>query len=450
MGTISLISEQDIAMEESLPLISPRNPTPTETFFLSNIDQTVAFHVETVFFFDGIPVGKTSEMDIVERVKAAVSVDLLVPYYFMAGRLKLNGEGNRLELVCNNAGVQFCSATSRLRLKELGNLSHPNPSFCHLVLKMDKSNNIMEVPLLTIQVTKFKCGGFSIGFVANHGVLDGRSAAEMFQNLASICRGEGLKTQVLNNDRTCIRARVPPQIKYPHEEYTKLPEMTTSFTCPSNLSPPPSLLGLPHNQSYQLFHFTAQMITALKNKATVKCSSFEALVAHLWQSRSRAVFQDLSATSSVLFAVDIRNKMSPPLPHGFVGNAVVTACASARMVDLKEQPLRFCVQRVKESIENLSDEYVRSVVDWLEVHRGVPCTSNGNFYVSAWWKLPFHELDFGYGRPIYGGPVVKADTDEFVLLLSDGARGGKGEGVNVWISLDQEKMKKFMLHVFDF
>ncbi|XP_058082335.1 acyltransferase GLAUCE-like [Magnolia sinica] len=436
-------------MEESVTLISPKNPIPIETVFLSNIDQTVAFPVETVFFFETL--ASVPKSDIVERVKASVSVFLLVPYYFMAGRLNFNLESNRLELVCNNAGVPFVGATSMLRLKDLGNVSLPNPSFQHLILRTDLFKSLKEIPLFTIQVTRFKCGGFSIGFVINHSILDGKSAAEMFQNLASICRGEGLKTHVLNNDRTCIKARIPPQIKYPHKEYIKLTEITnipSSFTSANQPSPPQSLLNVSHNHNHKLFHFTPEMITTLKNKAMIKCSTFEAMVAHLWKSRTRAVFEDPCGVSSVLFAVDIRSKITPPLPHGFVGNAVVTACASAKVVDLNKESLGFCVEKVKEAIEMVTDEYVKSVVDWLEVYRGVPSTLDGNFYVSAWWKLPFHELDFGYGRPTYGGPVVSG-MNEFVLLLSDGIEVRRGGGVNVWMALEQEKMEKFMMHVFE-
>ncbi|XP_058068781.1 acyltransferase GLAUCE-like [Magnolia sinica] len=172
------------------------------------------------------------------------------------------------------------------------------------------------------------------------------------------------------------------------------------------------------------------------------------MVAHLWKSRTRAVFEDPCGVSSILFVVDIRSKITPPLPHGFVGNAVVTACSSAKEVDLNKESLGFCVEKVKEAIEMVTDEYVKSVVDWLEVYRGVPSTLDENFYVSAWWKLPFHELDFGYGRPTYGGPVVSG-INEFVLLLSNGIGVRRGGGVNVWMALEQEKMEKFIMHVFE-
>lgn len=303
-----------------------------------------------------------------------------------------------------------------------------------------------------MQVTRFKCGGFSIGFVTNHSILDGLSAAEMFQNLASICRGEGLKTSVFCNDRTCFRARDPLQLNFPHREEQKpieISSLPSSFASPKQPTPPPSLLKLSHNYSCKLFSFTPEMINTLKAKANSKCTSFEAIVAHVWKARTKAIFEDPSEISTVMFAVDIRTKVSPPLPHGFVGNAVISACASAKVGDLDEKPFSFCVEKVKEAKGSVTDEYVRSVIDWLEIYEGLPCTPDRNFYVSSWLSLPFDELDFGCGKPIYGGPVV-SDMVEFVLLLSDGdSNMGRRGGINVWIVLEPDKMAKFMVNMFE-
>ncbi|KAM7280053.1 hypothetical protein ACFE04_007187 [Oxalis oulophora] len=188
------ISEKDVSKEEAITLFSPKNPTPIETIFLSNIDQAVTFPVETLFFFQ-LPQDMCSSttMEIGNRVKRAVAEVLLVPYYFMAGRLIYNDITERLELLCNNQGVPFVSANSSLLLKDLGNISAPNPSFHHFVHKTGLYKSLAETALFTIQVTRFKCGGYVIGFSTNHCVLDGKSASEMFGNLASICRGEGTK-----------------------------------------------------------------------------------------------------------------------------------------------------------------------------------------------------------------------------------------------------------------
>ncbi|KAJ7285467.1 hypothetical protein O6H91_18G084100 [Diphasiastrum complanatum] len=47
--------------------------------------------------------------------------------------------------------------------------------------------------------------------------------------------------------------------------------------------------------------------------------------------------------------------------------------------------------------------------------------------VAAWWKIPFELLDFGWGKPIYAGPVVNDRT-----LLSNGKHDG---GLNVYLAL---------------
>ena len=97
-----------------MKLVSPKNPIPFETVFLSNIDLAVTFPVETLFFFEVPPSKCSSTEDISERVKRAVAEVLLVLYYFLAGRLYFNHESKRLELLCNNAGVLFVRATSGL------------------------------------------------------------------------------------------------------------------------------------------------------------------------------------------------------------------------------------------------------------------------------------------------------------------------------------------------
>lgn len=92
----------------------------------------------------------------------------------------------------------------------------------------------------------------------------------------------------------------------------------------------------------------------------------------------------------------------------------------------------------------MTPEYIRSVIDWLEVYKGIPATGGGGFYVSAWWKLPFGEVDVGFGRPKHAGPVVSGN-DEFVVLLG---QGQDGQGINVWIGLDKDKMDAFLTCVY--
>ncbi|KAL0323478.1 UNVERIFIED_CONTAM: 3'-N-debenzoyl-2'-deoxytaxol N-benzoyltransferase [Sesamum angustifolium] len=365
MSNVMSITDQDLVKEEPILLMSPRNPVPTETILLSNIDQAVTFPVETVFFYEAPPNMAASTVGIAGKVRKAVEEVLLVPYYFMAGRLNFSDETKRLELVCNNAGALF--------------------------------------------VTRFECGGFALGFTTNHAILDGKSASEMFHNLASICRGEGLKNNHINNDRTCLKARTPPQIHFPHTEYVKLARtssLVSSFTSQKRPSPSPHVFS--DKYTHKLFSFTPQMLKFLKQKAMIKCSTFEAILAHIWRARTRAVLghdRDQDQDSTVLFAVDIRDMISPPLPSSFIGNAVITGDSSNLWMCI------LCVSLVE-------------IGFW-----------GGGFRV---WKAK------------HAGPILSGN-DEFVLLLDGGDcdEGGKGLGINVWIGLEKEKMERFLQCVFD-
>lgn len=153
METAFPLTERDVVKDVPVTLVSPRHPTTVETVFLSNIDQTVAFPVETVFFYKARPSDGTPTSNIIEKVRRSVSEELLIHYYFMAGRLNFNHMTKRLELVCNNAGVFFVGARSHLKLNELGNLTLPNPSFHHLILRTEGFKSLADTPIFTIQVS---------------------------------------------------------------------------------------------------------------------------------------------------------------------------------------------------------------------------------------------------------------------------------------------------------
>ena len=70
---------------------------------------------------------------------------------------------------------------------------------------------------------------------------------------------------------------------------------------------------------------------------------------------------------------------------------MITAYATSKVADLVEKPFCFCVEKLMEAVERVTEENVRSEIDWLVVYRGIAATCKGNFYVSAWSKLPFGE-----------------------------------------------------------
>lgn len=129
-------------------LIFPSQETQKQSIFLSNIDQIPNFNVSTVHFFEpnpDFPPQNAAEMlkIVLERV--------LVPYDFMAGRLKLNHKTGRLEIDCNGAGAGFVVASSELSLEEIGpSLVHPNLGYRQLAIENLPAT--IDQPLCVFQV----------------------------------------------------------------------------------------------------------------------------------------------------------------------------------------------------------------------------------------------------------------------------------------------------------
>nr|QDM39180.1 BAHD acyltransferase-like 16 [Taxus x media] len=457
MGSISTEAELspclthlDVAVEEP-EMIVPAEPTEECALFLSNIDRVVAYIVDTVYFYPSNG-GEKNDVEVVGKLKEALG-KVLVPYHFMAGRMRLNTDEGRLEIECNRAGALFAAASCDQTLSELGDVTHPNPAFRSLVLQPSNAKKFGDTPLLMMQVTRLKCGSIVLGMSMNHSLFDGFGAMEFMMNFSSVARGQGVITHPLP-DRTCLKARDVPEIKYEHLEAMKLSdipeEMRNSFTTADVADSDVASVSLPPDYSYKVFPFTIDKLERLKKKAMddgnlKKCSSFDAIAALVWQARTKAIDMPPDQPSKMFFAVDIRSKMDPPLPKGFAGNAVFCAYCIEPAGAVKEKPLSFCAEKVQEGISRVTGDYVRSSMDFSETYKSIPALPGGIF-LSAWWKIPFHLADFGFGKPIYAGPIVNAMV-EFPLLLSNGKQDG---GLNLYIALPNHQLDKFEQIVYDF
>lgn len=425
-------------------LVLPSHPSPERSLFLSNIDKTLIYTVETVHFFAA---SEKSTDNVVDILKEGLGKLLASDYDFMAGRLRLNQQG-RLEIHCNGRGALFGEAKANHTIEELGDITHPNPQFKKLVLQAFDAKSLDDLPLLLVQVTRFNCGGFVIGLGTNHTLVDGFAAVDFMQNYASVVQGKGLVIQP-HPDRTCLQARSPPLIEFQHNELIRLsdlpPEVVSSFTDQSFGAGGGDISGnmLPSSTHvFRSFPFSKEQLHCLKQKAMAdgvlsKCSSFDVITAHLWRIRAQATELKPEQPSTVFFAVDLRNRMKPPLNPHFCGNGVYSAHATLAAGELSEKPLSFCVKKIQEAIEAVTNDYVRSALDWGEIHPCVPAILGGCFFVAAWWKLQFNMVDFGWGKPIYCGPVVNGRV-EFVLLLPNTSK----DSCRIYLALEPHQMAK--------
>ncbi|XP_028766832.1 spermidine hydroxycinnamoyl transferase-like [Neltuma alba] len=382
----------------------------------------------------------------------------LVPYYPLAGRLSWSAAGGyRWELRCNAQGAHFYQAYCHSTLDDLGDFA-PAQIVQELIPDIDYSCPIEQVPLLAVQLTRFSCGGLTVGVAMCRAVIDGTAAMRFVNSWAKLARGELLgSTEMPFNDRTVLDScKLNKTPRFDHSEFR----------------PPPlwegrRLEGPEHetNTAVLALKLTRDQVNKLKRKASDFASpnykrpysSFEVISGHVWRCVSKARYagnDDQPTRLSTL--ANCRNRLKPPLPSGYAGNAafptVTSTCSSH---DLMEKPLSFAVGNVREALERLTDEYVRSALDYIEREKEMkvarynfhyPAKSvyegefrgNPNLFVVSWMNFSYREADFGWGKPVYFGPgFMDSEGKAFVLNSSD------GDGVVVAICLQALHMDAF-------
>ncbi|XP_061989052.1 omega-hydroxypalmitate O-feruloyl transferase-like [Rosa rugosa] len=410
-------------------LVSPAEETDKGLYFLSNLDQNIAVTVRTIYCFKSDEKNHSKAGEVIKNALKKV----LVHYYPLAGRLSISSEG-KLIVDCTGEGAVFVEAEADCTIEDIGDITKPDPkTLGKLVYDIPGAKNILEVPPLVAQVTKFKCGGFSLGLCMNHCMFDGIGAMEFVNSWGQTARGLPL-TVAPFIDRNILKARNPPKIEHLHQEFSEIIDGNSSLNS-SEVDEDKML--------YRSFCFDTEKLEKLKTKAREdgaldKCSTFEALSAFVWKARTRALRLLPEQQIKLLFAVDGRHKFNPPLPNGYFGNGIVLTNAICEAGDLLEKPLSHAVGLVQDAIKMVTDSYMRSAIDYFEATRARPSLSS-TLLITTWSRLSFYTTDFGWGEPILSGPVALPEK-EVILFLSHGT---EKKSINVLLGLPASAMKVF-------
>ncbi|OIW18691.1 hypothetical protein TanjilG_13443 [Lupinus angustifolius] len=439
--------------------VRPIEPTWCGRLPLSEWDQIGTItHVPTIYFYRP---SQNSTNVIAATLKDSLS-RVLVPFYPLAGRLQWIGNG-RFELECNGTGVHFIEAESSSNLDDLGDFS-PSPEYNYLVPSVNYTLPIHELPLLLVQLTMFKCGGFSISLTVSHAVADGPSALHFISEWSRFARsGESILKTVPFLDRKVLRAGLPP--------------LMSLAPCHANsaFNHPPLLLGQSDNIEERKKKTTVAMLKLSKHQVEMlrktaneswskpkndrSYTRYETVTGHIWRSASKARGHEKDQPTALGVCVDSRSRMQPPLPKGYFGNATLDVIATSLAGDLMSRPLGYASSRIREAIDKVTDEYVRSGIEFLKKQEDLtrfqdlhaigsdngPFYGNPNLGVVSWLTLPIYELDFGWGKEVYMGPGTH-DFDGDSLILPGPDRDGT---LVVAICLQVIHMDAFKKHFYE-
>ncbi|XAR49238.1 Omega-hydroxypalmitate O-feruloyl transferase [Bertholletia excelsa] len=426
--------------------IMPAGPIPMtsgDSLYLSNIDDMIGTRVftPTIYFYrPNIHCHKFHQKTVMKVLQDALA-SVLVPYYPFSGRLRETKNGKLEVFIGPEQGVLMVEAQSNVALADLGDLTVPNPAWSPLIYKFPNEGHykVIDMPLLIAQVTHFSCGGFSLGLRTCHCLCDGLGAMQFLNAWSSTAKAGMLVTNPNPCwDRDVLRPRNPPLIKYPHFEFTRIGE-GSSLT-----------MTLWQNKLVQkCYRVSKEFQSRLKKlvQCTPTCTTFDAMAAHVWRSWVRALdVKPPDCWLRLTFSVNARPKLinKASLRDGFYGNALCVACALTTVSELVDGRLLDATRLVRDARLGISEEYVRSTVDYLEVYRPSRLEFDAKLSITQWTRFSIYEFaDFGWGRPVYAGPIDLTPTPQICIFLPEGDQTTSCGSMLVCISLPEQAAEKF-------
>ncbi|KMT02363.1 hypothetical protein BVRB_9g205870 [Beta vulgaris subsp. vulgaris] len=411
-------------------LVCPAEPTPRELKPLSDIDdqEGLRFHMPAIMFYRADP--SMEEKDPVKVVKDALA-KALVFYYPYAGRL-VEGPTRKLSVDCTGEGVPFIEAEADARLEDFGDEIHPPFPLQDLLYDMPGTDGMLGTPLLIVQVTRLLCDGFIVALRANHAMSDGTGVMQFMNVVGEMGKGFVTPSILPVWDRERLTAKRSPNVSFPHPEYDQH-EIDHHSNDEANLI-------------QQSFLFGPTEIAALRRHISPRIkqfSTFDILSASLWRCRTIALGLDPEDEVRLLFAVNARSKFNPPLAKGYYGNACAFPAICAKAGDICQNKVEYILELIRNAKSEINEEYMRSIMDLMVTNDRPHFTVRQTYVVSDLRHLGFADVDFGWGKPVFGGPASNGSVPDASFFIS--FKNKKGETMTmVPISLPPVIMNVFV------
>ncbi|KAG2560976.1 hypothetical protein PVAP13_8KG115300 [Panicum virgatum] len=386
-------------------LVAPAAPMPHELKHLSDIDQPdfLRFQVPVIQFYR-----RNESMggkDPVRVIREALT-KALVPYYPFAGRLREH-HGWKLAVDCTGEGVMFIEADADVGLEEL-------------IFDVPGSSAILNTPLLLFLVTRLACGGFILAVRLNHTMADGLGLTQFLGAVAELARGAQSPSVLPVWKRELLEGRNQQQTALVHDKSDEVLGSVTDTKASSTMLPS-------DNAALQVrsFFFGQREIAAIRAQLPPdlqkRSTKFDTIAGWMWKFRTVALAPDPDEVMQLMVVVNARgrNTAEVGIPVGYYGNAIAIPAAISTAGELCTNPLSYAVELVRKAKNQVDMEYMRSTADVIALRRGQsPPLTAGMYYLADETKARFHDLDFGWGKPVYAGPAEDVPFPSFPLLFS--------------------------------
>uniref|UniRef100_A0A0D9WLZ4 Uncharacterized protein n=1 Tax=Leersia perrieri TaxID=77586 RepID=A0A0D9WLZ4_9ORYZ len=392
----------------SRTLIRASDPPPEFPAVLpvSNLDLILgSFNVSLILLYPaaGFP------FPAVAAATRAALPSFLSRFFPFAGRVVADAATGIPEIACNNAGAE-------LVLADAGDVALADVDFADA----DTSFGAIQLPYeqgvaLSLQLVRFKCGGFSVSWGTNHLLVDGHGLTSLPNAWAELVRGE-LSWEPRHERRSLLRPRSPPR-------YGAALDAEFTRYSPANLVNPLLAAALVR-RSYVVSAADLARLRAAASTPSRRATRLEALSAHVWKLLAAATATTTTPDPNCRLAwlVDGRRRLDPTKFNTYLGNVITYASKEAAVETIAASPLADVAAMAGAAIgEVFREERYQELVDWMEIHKTEAYGDGGGgkwtetvgigtgspaMVVSAFVAFKV-DGDFGFGKPAVVMPWVR-------------------------------------------
>lgn len=395
------------------------------------------------------------ELIPIERLRRALA-RVLDYYPHLTGRIAFNPQDQTPEIDRLGAGAQLVSAQCDAPLDafraaapaaddddgvapRLLLLNLPGSGGNALLAPFDPSmEGVCRDPILTVQHTRFACGGVALGVRLLHMVCDADGYFQFVRDLAQLYRAlgaagatgapvqlrraphiesylTGLSERMRLEEREAALA-FKPSVYQLDEAAPPAPAASEASSAEPAAAPAPAPVPGPPITG-RVLRFAARELEAIKAEANASASgggqqqqqqlsTFDALSAHLWQCIFRARLrlcesQGMSASAAALhvsrdFLTSVNWRGRLDLPARYFPNCVFCPFFSLPADRLADAPLASVAAAVHDAVRSLSREEAVQSLHWIaaqpnksRVRLGFRFEA-GSFLVSQWCKFDMY------------------------------------------------------------
>ncbi|KAL2529466.1 HXXXD-type acyl-transferase family protein [Forsythia ovata] len=415
----------------SRKFIKPSTPTPKNlcTYKLSSMDKlNTSMNVVGILYYPQSHDNIVGNLNNLEKSLAQI----LPQFYPFAGRYIKDNHF----VDCSDQGAEYVVAqVVDCELNEIiGSGVKPVELNDLLSMEVGEADEI-TYPILSVQITKFKCAGIAIGICISHRIIDACSFGTFISAWAKASLGD-------KSTEPLLRPNFDSQLYFPAENY----DFRTIRSSKDTSTVTKRIL------------FDRKAIATLRDK-----------VSHLYKNSDRPPSRVLMVSSFLAEAllrsdyakhgqtrpclimqeVNIRERTVPPLSKYSCGNLVLLTTVSCSADESKSMDFERLVPLLGNNVKKAVSDCAKILSNGEDGHRILIDSFVGaieklnesginGLRFTDWSKFKFYEADFGFGKPIWTS-VANIPIRNLVMLMNT----KENDGIEAWVHLHEKDISYF-------